>query len=920
MAGWAAAFASGGAAAVLPAVEADLASPSPDPMAAGIWLRLEAALGRDPAASAARLPPVARRRLGEALHFDPAADARLLAASLAAAPPAAVAATGNAALLAELGDAAAVLGRWDLALDYRLALRAARPDAWSGVAVLLDHLAAHPSPEQRRRIATLASPAVPFDLAAEAGGALLPGDRLAWVRRWLIDHPDDAGAWRDAGSQLMALERWAEAADAFTHAAALNPFVAAGTLRATALLHLGRMDAARAAIASAAARLAPAGDARNRLELGHVARALAAAGELGRADGTLAAALALWPADPVLLLEDGRVQRALGQPVRAITPLRQAVDEGGHAVREAMTELVEAWDAAGKPVRAFQAYKALRRKGHRPDPALAVAAMRAAMAYGDFAAADAVGDKAEDAAPEAPDVLAARAEALAGLGATGRAAEKMARALRLAPPDSGRLSHLEIWSDGGDLPDLRRDMPWSAAVWHAAPPAEPEAELAAAPHLAWPYLDLAARAADPAAARAALDRGLAAIPQSLPGQRAVLLGQRASLAADDRALADLAEAERLGLPEGEVARRRAAIFAARGRWAEAAAAAWAWAVARPDDGAAMAALFGPEIVAQLGWPSVFTRLHGWVQRNPDDRARALEALRWQAGPGGCPVQAVAAAEALAVGDPTDPRVAEADRLRARVMARLSRLGTVRRLDTATNRLDIERTDGTRIRAEFHPRSGRLIRYADGPAWMQAEWQADGTRLHSLADAAGDLLTLDWQGGRLAGLRLTGGAPLHALLGPGGAPQRIESDLPPAAAKAAYDAAAAVVEAWTADDLAALPELPRQDPALDRLTAAEQKDGDRARLATAIYLIDHIGDRRAYADEARARLGIILDRAMAQHPQTGSPGMEAARQWRRLALAAWPDGLNADAWRRWNAICAWAGDPALDRDGPVPAQQ
>ncbi len=938
LAGWAAAFTAGDAARVLPAVAADLAGAAPAPLAADVWVRVERALGRDAAAEAVRLPAAARTRLGQAASIDLADGAEALAPVLAASPPAAAAATGNPALLRTLAEAAAILGRWDLSLDYRVAAVTADPDHWDGVALLLDDLAAHPAPGHLGRVAALAGTlvghpaAAVLALAARAGGALTPGDRLELARQWLRGHPDDAAAWRDAGGQAMALERFGEADRSFARADALYPFAADGGDRAAALIRLGRMDQARAVVEAAAGRLAPAGDSARRLVLRTVARALVAAGELGRAHAALDGALGQWPLDSGLLLDRGRLELELGRPLHAIAPLQRAVAEGGAAVRQARVALVQAWAAAGKPVRAYESYRDLRRQGAVADPAWLAAAMRAAEAYGDHQTADTLGADFLDSTPEAAGILADRAVSLAALGATGRAAGLMRRSFLLAPPDDSGLTRFLQWSEpstvAAGLAGLRHDLPWSAPVWHAAEGrlatgdtkgrAALEAEaVAAAPTLAWPYLDQAAAAADPGASRLALDRGLAAVPAALAGQRALLLARRAGTEDGDAALADLDAARGQGLAEGDFHRLRAGLLVKAGLWPAAAAEDWDWAGSDPDDGDAVAALFQPRVAELVGWPRVFAHLTDWVERNPFDPARRLEALRRQAGPGGSPVLAMAEAQALDRGAPGDARGAEARRLRAGVVAGLKRLGRLVDLDVSLGRLVVERPDGTRVEADFHPVSGRLLRYAEGPAWIRASWDAGGTRLLSLSDAGGDSITLDWDGGRLAGLEVAGGIPLRARLGPDGVPSRIESALP--AAATAYDRAVAVTAAWARGDLAAVPELPFADPALSRLEKAEAAGGDRARLATAAYLVAHVGARRAFAAEARARLDAVLDQAMAAgDPRRHSPGLVAAALWRDLALAAWPDGLGRDSWQRWTAIRDWAGDPALDRPGPEPA--
>jgi hypothetical protein len=461
-----------------------------------------------------------------------------------------------------------------------------------------------------------------------------------------------------------------------------------------------------------------------------------------------------------------------------------------------------------------------------------------------------------------------------------------------------------------DLAELRRDLPQVQAVWEASAKriaendaaarlALAEQALAAAPHQAWPYLAKAGLlAADPEAARAVLDAGLAAIPAVMQGQRARLLLRRAELRADAVGLADVDEARRLGAPEGEVQRLRAAMLTALGRPAEAAAAAWAWSLARPDDIAAVARLFEADAMATLGLPRIFGRLHDMAGRNPHHSARRLEALRRHAGPGGSPVLALSHALALDRGSPDDPYVIQGRRLRRHVVAGIEKLGRIADIDLPAHHIVLDRPDGIRVEAAFHPVSGRLTRYTEGTAWMAATWDATGTRLLELSDSAGGALTLTWEGPRLAALSGRGDDPFGAELDGDGSARRI------AGRPAAYDAAVRVIAQWIDGDLARVPELSHRRPVLERLRAAEAKGGDDAVLATAAWLVDHLGEGRGFGAEASRRLNLVLDRAMAA-PARRAAGLRAAVLWHRLAVALWPGGLDLPAWERWNALRAWA---------------
>lgn len=801
-----------------------------------------------------------------------------------------------------------------LALSVALAPCAAMADepGFDGVAALLDDLSAHPSAANRDRIAAMVAPggtlagtdAAPLLAAAlDVGGALEPGDRLAMGRRWLAGHPHDAAAWRFVGRRLMELERPDEAAQALAQAETLAPSSSSAVELAAALIRLGRMDEARKA--------AESGQPDRRAALRAVVRALVAAGELARARLALDGGLQEWPQDADLLADKGLLELAAGRPVRAIAPLQRALAGAGTplaAPDAARVALVRAWSAAGKPVRAFQAFTDLRPKGQPVNPIWLAAALDAAAAYGDHHAVDSLAEEYLDRVPDSPDILRRRAAAVAALGARMRAAEMWRRALRQAPPDEAGVAALSALSaePEADLAALRRDMPWFPAVWHTAAAPEPDV-----PHLAWPVLDKAARlekAGDRAGALAALEAGLAAIPPLLEGQRALLLRQRARLEEPGPALADLEAAQRLGLPRGEAAGARAALLLELGRPQDAAAEAWTAALARPDDLKTLEPLFQPAIAEVLGAPRLFGHLHDVVARNPFDLSRRLEGLRRHAGPGGSPLLALAHALALDRGAPDDPRVAEGRALRDEVVGRLQALGRIEDIDVAAGRLVLERRDGVRVAVAVHPVTGRLLRYAEGPAWTAARWDDAGVRLLEMTDGAGNTLTLTWDAGRLAAMTQSGLASFHADFRPDGALERVEGPQGAAEATAAYNRAVLVVGRWVRGDLDAVPELPGDDPDLQRLLAAERQGGDRARLATAAWLAGHAAAGRTHAGEALRRLDTVLDRAMAS-TAAKAEGLEAVRVWHDLALTLWPDGLNTSAWARWSAISRWAARAA-----------
>ncbi|MGE5548364.1 MAG: hypothetical protein ACM33T_15780 [Solirubrobacterales bacterium] len=612
--------------------------------------------------------------------------------------------------------------------------------------------------------------------------ALSPGDHLATSRAWLESNAADGPGWRFAARQMAAVERFAEAADAFARADRLDPSGADPIARAAVLARLGRMDEARAVAAQAAS------SPRDTIRI--VTRALVQAGELGRARTVVDTALARAPSDPMLLAERAAIEATAGRPVHAIAPLERAVAAAPKdaALRRA---LVRAWLGAGLPVRAYLAFEDARGAAILVDEGLLQAGIEALQAAGDHRAALALATDGRRKPSAA--ILYAEAVSLAALGERAPAADRLRQALQHRPPDAQSVALLESLVPPGEaaavLQGLRKRYPWVRAVWRgeAKPP----------PELAWGWL---AQAADlpPADARSLLDHALVAIPERLAGQRAEVLVRAAELAPDpDTALARLKEAERLDVPLGDLSARRFAVLAAAGRWDAAAAAAWAWARFRPDDPPALDALFRPEIAGRLGWARVFAQLHDHVGRDPDDPARHLHAARLAADAGAEILALVHVEEAERLLPEEAPLRMEARTLARRVEAALAALGHIGSLDAAGGHLVLRRPDGSELSAEVDPVTGRLRRLDAGRNAITADWSADGLDLERLHGPHGAAITLKRRDGRLVAVDRTGRMPFRAEIGAAGLPTAITAPSgTDEAAMAAYAKTEALLAAWS----------------------------------------------------------------------------------------------------------------------------
>ncbi|CAA7613212.1 hypothetical protein [Magnetospirillum sp. UT-4] len=576
----------------------------------------------------------------------------------------------------------------------------------------------------------------PLAAAVAPGAPLAPGDGLELARRHLAAVPTDVEAWRYAGLQLLALDRAAEAEDAFARAGD-----AVG--RAAALIRQDRLEAARRVVEGNAIAAATA------MEL---------AGRVGLARGILAAALAERPGDVALLARLGALELADRRPLAALAPLTRGAELAPPGAPVRRLE-VEALLAAGLPVRAHAQAEVARRAGLDGDEGLLLVDLAALQAFGDHRAAIGLAEDHLGRRAASAPVLRALATSLDHIGGRSRAEDARRKADGLAP---------------------------------APAPAAADAPLAEAGRLE--------AAGDAGGARTVLGQAAAGLPGTLAGQRSRLLLARARLADTIGAALDDIEAARPGAALADLAAARHAAFAKAGRWPEAAAEAWSRARLRPDERAAAEALLAPETGRRLGWALVFGHLEELVARNPDDADRRLFALEANAAPPGSSVMALVHAHALdRLLPPEDPRSASGHRLRRQVLDRLQRIGAVAEFDPAAGRLALDGAGGSRLEVVVRTGSGRLTRIATPGRWIEARWDATGTRLQGIANSFGDRLELRWRGDRLAGLAAEGRWQFQAELRPDGTVARLEAPDPQRALRA-YNAAVALVEAWPATDV------------------------------------------------------------------------------------------------------------------------
>lgn len=126
----------------------------------------------------------------------------------------------------------------------------------------------------------------------------------------------------------------------------------------------------------------------------------------------------------------------------------------------------------------------------------------------------------------------------------------------------------------------------------------------------------------------------------------------------------------------------------------------------------------------------------------------------------------------------------------------------------------------------------------------------------------------------------------------------------------------------------LPDLPFDDPALRTLRQAEKsaikEDGARAteqttlallrgRLDVARHLVNHVGDKLGYNEEARTQLQDLFEKVLEDDSnRTSAIGAETMTLWHSLMLRTRLHGLNEDDWGLWDDMRRWL-DRRLNAD-------
>ena len=228
LAAWSSLYLQGHGAEALAAVETDLRSAAPHPDAAAVWVALESSQGRLAGRWASLTDPALRRALGDlpdiALRYQKKDYAWLLADH----PPGRPGLTFWAAVL--LDDAASNLARYQDAYQYVNVMERERPGdflcVWDLQAFAQNDASVWSQLAARVQAGgdlaqTPAGPALRVMLSVRP---VSTQSQIAGAHVWLKSQPPDTFSLKFLGTQSSALGRYREAADLFEQSTQVDPF------------------------------------------------------------------------------------------------------------------------------------------------------------------------------------------------------------------------------------------------------------------------------------------------------------------------------------------------------------------------------------------------------------------------------------------------------------------------------------------------------------------------------------------------------------------------------------------------------------------------------------------------------------------------------------------------------------------------
>lgn len=361
---WAVDFLSGKRSDVIASVEDNLRSTQPDPMAARIWCDIQSQLLPLQVAWGAVKDSALKRGLGilpsirVASHDSRYADIKAL-----------VAAKGSTLTPDEqivLAGEQAYAGDWDAATNSIIQLLRMAPDHFRYIDSIDSWL--NNEPLRSRVEAAVHSGQIPAEgLFAKYLAQRPPhGGHFYIVSiRFLQNWPgleQDAGALIALGNDLKQLQQYDAAADRMAAADKLYPFTSDVSGVADAQIWAGKLSEAENSAAQFASRLSPPGPKREYESKLQYAKALVAAGELGRARAVLTSVDQGCGSDARCIVLKAEMERASGRSVEAAHVLSQlpgtAFDYAAQLQRALdlsndKNHMEEAWEALKKVADSF---------------------------------------------------------------------------------------------------------------------------------------------------------------------------------------------------------------------------------------------------------------------------------------------------------------------------------------------------------------------------------------------------------------------------------------------------------------------------------------------------------------------------------------------------------------------------------------
>jgi len=249
------------------------------------------------------------------------------------------------------------------------------------------------------------------------------------------------------------------------------------------------------------------------------------------------------------------------------------------------------------------------------------------------------------------------------------------------------------------------------------------------------------------------------------------------------------------------------------------------------------------------------------------------------------------------------------------------------IDYDTGVATIVHPSGLVVKRQDDLETGQPLRWDVGAAWIKMDYTPENGELARIEDSAGSWIDLKYgAANKISTMTSSDGKSLRFEYNTGGKPTLIDVK-GIGALRVTYDADGEIDEVDSEggskvalqvnrafNQLMALaqrasgsgsgpPSLPWEDDQLDELRrAADSNDTLKSAFAVSRYLVDHVGDAKEYADEARARIESLLSQLKVEIISEEASGalqyVEATRLLQELNLKTRTAGLAGDDWSAW----------------------